>query len=175
LAREALRLILRLAGQAPSRLRPLSSNVRPHHRRQFSMSNYHWVCFSCHESVRRHGSADDVRCPRCAKPCQNIGYKIPVPPKSKPQLWQELAQSYAEARRRYFHRQNADSVRRAHDLEHEIARIGSLEPNEGRLSLLKRLREELATLRAKHEELLASKNYYLQGQLPPKPSVKRAP
>ncbi len=30
LAREALVLIIRLAGQAPSRLRPLSSNVRPH-------------------------------------------------------------------------------------------------------------------------------------------------
>jgi hypothetical protein len=30
LAREALQVIIRLAGQVPSRLRPLSSNVRPH-------------------------------------------------------------------------------------------------------------------------------------------------
>ena len=31
MAREALVLIIRLAGQAPSRLRPLSSNIRQHH------------------------------------------------------------------------------------------------------------------------------------------------
>jgi hypothetical protein len=30
LAREPLQVIIRLAGQASSRLRPLSSNVRPH-------------------------------------------------------------------------------------------------------------------------------------------------
>ena len=40
MAREALAVIIRLAGQAPSRRQPLSSNVRPHQHRQ-SASELH--------------------------------------------------------------------------------------------------------------------------------------
>ena len=75
------------------------------------MSNYHWVCFSCRESVRRPGSDDNVRCQSCGKLCECIGYKIPVPPKSKPQLWRELAESYAQARKDYFARKSLLNVR----------------------------------------------------------------
>ena len=131
------------------------------------MSNYHWVCFGCCEAVRRPGSAENVRCPSCGKPCDNIGYKIPVPPKSKPQLWRELAESYAQARRDYFARKSAANVRRLHDLEHEIERIRDMEPNDGRRSLMKKLQSELSSVQRQHEELLAAGSFYLQGLLPP--------
>jgi hypothetical protein len=131
------------------------------------MSNCKWVCFACREAVRRYGSAVDVRCPKCAKQCENIGYKIPVPPKSKPALWRELAVSYANARRRYFYRSAAANVRRIHDLEHEVARMESMEPNHGRLSLIKRLRADMASVKEKHQDLLAGRDCYLQGKLPP--------
>ena len=133
------------------------------------MSNYHWVCFKCHEAVRRHGSAENVRCSKCGNPCDNIGYKTPVPPKSKPHLWAELAASYAHARRTYFERSSAACVRRIHDLEQEIERVESMEVNGGRLSLIKHLNDKLASAKQEHEQLLAEKDFYLQGLLPPKP------
>lgn len=139
------------------------------------MSNYHWVCFECREAVRRHGSAENVRCPRCGEPCENIGYQIPVPPKSKPHLWQELAAAYAQARKDFFEVSSAANVRRLHDLEHEIQRIQRLELNKGRASLLKRLRAELSKLQHEHEKLLAGKQFYLQGKLPPRHPSTAAP
>jgi hypothetical protein len=132
------------------------------------MSNYHWVCFRCHEAIRRHGSAENVRCPKCGRPCDNIGYKTPVPPKSKPRLWEELAASYAEARQCYFDRRSAQYVRRIHDLEREIERIECMEGNHGRLELIKELNTKLASERQQHEELQTQKDFYLHGLLPPK-------
>ena len=107
------------------------------------MSNYHWVCFSCRESVRRPGSSENVRCPSCASPCQNIGYKTPVPPKAKLKLWQALEASYIEARRNYVARTKLSSVRRVHELEKELARIPSLPENAGRDALVKTLSRQL--------------------------------
>jgi hypothetical protein len=132
------------------------------------MSNYHWVCFSCREAVRRHGSAENVRCPKCAEPCDNIGYKNPVPPKNKPHLWHELATAYAEARRNYFERRSTSNVRRLHALEQEVSRIQGLEPNAGRAALLKKLCSELSALQSQHAELISGKQYYLHGKLPPR-------
>jgi DNA-directed RNA polymerase subunit RPC12/RpoP len=110
------------------------------------MSNNNWVCFTCREAVRRPGSADNVRCPKCAQACQNIGYKIPVPPKSKPKLWQALQQCRAEA----MQNDAAYSVRRMHDLEkeiinleQEISRIEAMPENAGRRSLIKSLNKQL--------------------------------
>ncbi len=130
------------------------------------MSNYHWVCFACREAVRRPGSDENVRCPSCGKPCDNIGYKIPVPPKAKPHLWRELEESYVQARKDYYVRQTAANVRRLHDLEAEIERIRVLEANDGRLALIKKLQSELANTQKQHEELLAARSFYLQGLLP---------
>jgi DNA-directed RNA polymerase subunit RPC12/RpoP len=132
------------------------------------MSNYHWVCFVCREAVRRPGSDENVRCPSCVKRCDNIGYKIPVPPKSKLQLWRELAEYYAQARKGYFTRKSAANVRKLHDLEKEIERIRTMEANEGRLSLMKKLQSKLADVQRQHEELLGARSFYLQGQLPPR-------
>ncbi len=112
------------------------------------MSNYHWVCFACREAVRCPGSSDDVRCPSCASPCQNIGYKTPGPPKSKLKLWQALEASYAEARQSYAARSKLATVRRIHDLEKEIARIQSLPENPGRGELIKSLTKQLETARS---------------------------
>lgn len=136
------------------------------------MSNYHWVCFRCHEAVRRHGSADNVRCPSCGQACENIGTKTPVPPKSKPKRWQELAKAYAQARKGYFERQSASLVRKAHDLEQEIVRIDRMEPNEGRLALLARLKAELVCVRQRQVALRLAEPFYLAGKLPPRTAAK---
>lgn len=132
------------------------------------MSNYHWVCFDCREAVRRPGSETNVRCPACGKSCKNIGYKLRVRPKSEPKLWQELADLYALSGKHYLAQKKAGNVRRLHDLQHEIQRLQQLDANDGRLSLLKRLKAELAALEKQHEELLAAGMYYQQGQLPPR-------
>src|SRR5437868_4898168 len=112
------------------------------------MSNCHWVCFACREAVRRPGSSEDVRCPSCSSPCQNIGYKTPVPPKSKPKLWQALEASYVEARQSYAARSKLATVRRIHELEKEIARIQSLPANPGRRELIKSLSKQLEASRS---------------------------
>ena len=112
------------------------------------MSNYHWVCFSCSEAVRRPGSSEDVRCPKCARQCQNIGYKTPVPPRSKPKLWQALEASYVAARENYAARKGLATVRRIHALEKEVERIQSLPENPGRRELIKSLSKQLEAVRS---------------------------
>jgi DNA-directed RNA polymerase subunit RPC12/RpoP len=146
--------------------------TQKNHKTHPRMSNYHWVCFTCREAVRRPGSDINVRCPACGKPCDNIGYKIPVPPKSKQQLWRELAESYAQARKDYFAGKSASNVRRLHDLEQEIERIRGMEASDGRLSLIKKLKSELASVQEQNGKLLSTATFYLQGQLPPRAKSK---
>ena len=139
------------------------------------MSNYHWVCFRCCEAVRRPGSDDNVRCPICGKPCDNIGYKIPVPPKSKPQAWRELAESYAKARKDYFARKSAVNVRRLHDLEKELERIRGMEENDGRRSLIKKLQSEFASGRGRGEDCWPTRRSTFEVSFHPAPNAGAAP
>jgi hypothetical protein len=112
------------------------------------MSNYAWVCFSCRTASRRSPVAKNVRCRQCARPCECLGYKSPVPPKARAREWAALAEAFYGSRRRYSLCQQKLRVRRIHDTEREIARLELLPANEGRTDAIKRLRKQLEQLRA---------------------------
>ncbi len=110
------------------------------------MSNYAWVCFSCRTAARRAPVATNVRCRQCARPCECLGYKTPVPPKARIREWATLEEAFYASRRRYVLGQQKFRVRRMHDTEREIARLEALPSNEGRASAIKRLRKQLEQL-----------------------------
>jgi hypothetical protein len=84
-----------------------------------------------------------VRCPKCAQPCDDLGYKIPVPPKAKVAVWKSLYAKYFEWRRARAANLRQTALQRFHELEREVQRIEGLPENEGRRSLLKRLSADL--------------------------------
>ena len=84
-----------------------------------------------------------MRCPTCGLQCINLGYKIPVPPKSKVAAWKALETDYFARRRTLVAVSRYRSIRRKHELEKEIVRIEALPENHGRHGLLKQLRSDL--------------------------------
>src|SRR5262245_30007836 len=107
------------------------------------MSNYAWVCFLCRSAVRRARDATDVRCPSCGKSCECIGYRTPIPSKSKPKEWGGVRALYYRTRQENLARQTKDRVRRTHSLEKEILRLESMPPNPGRTKAVKLLKKRL--------------------------------
>ena len=108
------------------------------------MSKRNFVCFECHVSVRREPySGDAVLCPECGQECHNIGYKIPVPPKSKPEAWKALHEEYFRGQRENAAAQEVGKVRRKHALEKEIAKLEARPENDGRSKEIRRLRRKL--------------------------------
>jgi hypothetical protein len=111
------------------------------------MSKRNFVCFDCRLAVRREADSDDsVRCPKCRQPCQDIGYKIPVPPKSEPGAWKTLREEYWRTQRQEFERRAAEKVQRKHELERQIAELAARPENEGRAKEISRLRRLLERL-----------------------------
>lgn len=82
----------------------------------------------------------------CGKPCECIGYKTPIPPRTKIKEWGALRDWFFGLKRSTILRRQVTRVRRKHYLEREIARVGALEPNEGRRSAIEQLREQLNAL-----------------------------
>lgn len=112
------------------------------------MSNYAWVCFTCCAAVRRPGTAKDVRCPSCAKACECLGARIAIPPKSKPERWAELRQSFYVARAARLLALEKWRTQRVHQLEQEIARLEALPDNPGRAQAVSKLKNKLDKERA---------------------------
>ncbi len=108
------------------------------------MSKRNFVCFRCCAAVRREPySGESVRCPDCGEECHNIGYKIPVPPKSKPEVWKRLHEQFFSERREALQQQDVGKVRRKHALEQEIVKLEARPENNGRTKEIRRLRRQL--------------------------------
>jgi len=111
-----------------------------------TVSNYAWVCFLCRSAARRPGDATDVRCRSCGKSCECIGYKTPIPPKSKLQEWEALRRLYYCKKQQGLARRTRDRVRRIHSLEKEILRLESVPSNPGRTKAVKLMKKRLKAL-----------------------------
>jgi hypothetical protein len=113
------------------------------------MSNKKWVCCGCRVAVRRsQGDDATVLCSECGKPCSNIGYKIPVPPKSKVREWERLREQLNQQKNETTLAKTQTLVRRKHELEREIVRLEAMPRNEGRTKAVKLLRKKLEALNA---------------------------
>lgn len=109
------------------------------------MGNAAWVCFDCRTAVRRSTvHRGDVPCPQCNRLCDYLGYKIPVPPKSKARDWAALREQLAGERMQRDLMADVSAVRDRHALEQEIARLEALPANEGRRKAIGLLRRRLA-------------------------------
>jgi uncharacterized Zn finger protein (UPF0148 family) len=104
-----------------------------------------WVCFNCQTAVRRNTAFDgDVPCPTCGRSCSYLGYKIPVPPKSKSREWAALRDQLARERMQRELASDVSEVRDRHSLEQEIARLEALPVNEGRAKAIRLLQRRLS-------------------------------
>jgi hypothetical protein len=111
------------------------------------MSNATWVCFECHQAVRRSTvHVEAVRCPQCDRACICLGTKIRIPPKSDSRAWRTLRDSIREGRVAAGESNNRLRAIHRHRLERQIAHLeaGPLDPK--RQQLLDELRSKLAAM-----------------------------
>lgn len=108
------------------------------------MSNRNWVCFSCRITNRKSSRfTGEAICSECGGALINIGYKILVPPKSKPKEWKKLHESLASQTRELERVNFKAKVQNRHDLEQELVKLKALPINDGRQSLIKQLEKRL--------------------------------
>jgi len=112
------------------------------------MSNYAWVCFDCRMAVRRPGQSKNVRCPTCARPCECLGHKTPIPPKSKVKDWTRLREGFYRFRRELVAKDFSLRMAKIHTLEQKIARLSRLSEKPGRVSMIKFLQRKLEAAHA---------------------------
>ena len=115
------------------------------------LNNHTWVCFSCRTAARRQAGIENVRCNQCAQPCEWLGTKIPVPPKTNHKAWDQLRTAYYESRRQRLQCEQESKVRCIHELEQEIDRLEALPTNPGRTAAIRTLRKRLATVSVSQE------------------------
>jgi hypothetical protein len=108
------------------------------------MSNGAWVCFDCRNAVRRSNQfKGEVPCADCGKPREYIGYKIPVPPKSKEKEWKQLFEQHFASKCQKLVEIEKERVKRQHSLEQEITRLEAMPENPGRARAIGLLRKQL--------------------------------
>ena len=113
------------------------------------MSKHKFVCFDCRQAVKRElYPKSDVLCSLCGKPCEYLGVKIPVPPKSKTKEWDGLRSQLENAAKERSEKETVRLVRRKHELEREIQKLESKPENPGRKSLINSLKRELELINA---------------------------
>jgi hypothetical protein len=112
-----------------------------------SASNYNWVCFRCHFSMRQAKTSPRVpKCRECGGDCHCLGYKVKVPQKDDAVSWKRLRTSCREIEAEERQRRAVDRAKRKHWLEQEIIRFEAMDENRDRRRLIESLREELSTL-----------------------------
>ncbi len=113
------------------------------------MSNRKHLCFNCLLAFRREAnSTSAVKCSACGGDCINIGYKIPVPPKSKPKEWDDLRNQLTNEHLARTLANQRRKVQNIHSLEKEIGKLEALPENSGRASLIKKLKQRLDQVNA---------------------------
>lgn len=111
------------------------------------MSNRKYVCFKCRTAVRREANSErSVLCPLCGSAAVNVGYKVPIPPKSKGKEWAALEKQLSQEASEIIAAEALERVQRIHHLEKEIKRIEALPSNAGRQSLIRQLKKELESV-----------------------------
>lgn len=77
-----------------------------------------------------------------------MGYKIPIPPKSKGKEWSALEKQILQTASEVIAAKELERVQRIHYLEKEIQRIEGMPSNSGRQSLIKQLKKKLGRVSA---------------------------
>ena len=77
-----------------------------------------------------------------------LGYKIPIPPKSKGKEWEQLRESYYRSQREQQLSRSKMKVRDVHGIEQEIVRLRAMPKNPGRERAIKLLAKSLVVVRA---------------------------
>ena len=129
--------------------RRLIRNIYPSNASPVSASNYNYVCFDCRTAIRHPKTAKQApKCLSCGAPCFCLGYKVEIPKHTEQKEWQAIHKESMRRLRESNDRMALSRVRRAHWLEHEIARLSAMPENRDRSRQIKKLREELASRRS---------------------------
>ena len=107
-------------------------------------SNYNYVCFECRINVRRSKVAREVPgCPNCGSRCRSLGYKIPIPRKSDPQMWARLAEQIRQQDSKRSLARRKSNVRELHKLERQVQELDRRPSNTGRARTIRELKRGL--------------------------------
>jgi len=86
-------------------------------------SNNTWVCFACNSGFRKDKNLRSLNCQFCGSSCVNLGYKIAIPLKSKPKLWEQLRFDYYLRERQQRADRRDQCLQRIRWYEQEIAKL----------------------------------------------------
>ena len=104
-----------------------------------------WICLNCRTAIRRNTMyTGEVPCPGCGEQCVYLGYKIPVPSKSKIREWSALREQLAREKNQRELAADAKVVRDRYTLEQEIARLEAMPINDGRTKAIRLLQRRLS-------------------------------
>lgn len=101
-----------------------------------------WVCFYCRIAVRRPTAMMTASCAKCRRPCVCLGYRIRIPPASKPEKWDELHASYYLKRAEREEKERQARVKKIHAIEKTIADFERRPKSRERDQQIKALRKQ---------------------------------
>mgnify|MGYP005672074821 CR=1 FL=1 len=114
------------------------------------MSKRSWVCFDCRRAVRReatysysHQEVESATCAECERPCEFLGYKIRIPPRSDIRAWESLRADLAQQEAARQQARAQWIVEDRHDTERQIVELESRPANPGRDRLIRDLKARL--------------------------------
>lgn len=96
---------------------------------------------------RDTNTACKVKCPSCGAEMMNIGYKIPIPPKTKGKEWKNLQKQLISEMAEAVSKSRVQNVQLLHSIEKELRKLEALPANKGREVLIKQLKKRLENAR----------------------------